>query len=264
MGFKKELWSGSFEILPRWPCPSCSSGHLVSIEDAKFVRETVASKRLRASEEWEPEWVVERFSTGLQCSVCAEAAVVAGTITYGYEQFYDEDGDPSLEVVALYCPEILQPSPQIIDIPNTTPGEVVGEIERASSLIWLDEGSCANRLRAATELILTDLGVPRFTTNKHGSRVQLTLAARIDKLKTKHQTAAKLLHSLRWIGNVGSHGGLSGIARKDLLSAFEIMEHLLEKLFDNKEDRLVKTAADITRRKGKVPKLRRRKWMQKS
>lgn len=259
VAFKKYYWKDRFQTLPQWPCPNCAPGKLVPIDESKFEQETGPSKNAHGEDEWDPEWIVERFSIGLRCVTCGDIAVVTGNVKHELDYGHDHEGETTTTVTAEYFPETFHPAPSVIDLPEKTPEDVSAQIERASALIWLDEGSCANRLRAATEMLLTELNIPRYTTNKYGKRVALNLDSRINKLKTKNDYVANLLHSLRWIGNVGSHGSFAKIARDDLLSAFEIMEHVLEKLFDNKEQRLTKAAKDITKRKGQKEKPTRRR-----
>ena len=60
-----------------------------------------------------------------------------------------------------------------------------------------------------------------------------------------------MLLAVKWIGNVGSHNNLDSILEEDLFAAFDIMEHLIDRLFVKREDLLEKLAEDINIRKGK-------------
>lgn len=248
MAFQSQLWQVWFRHLPTWPCPTCAPGKLVLIKDTLKREETGASKRARSQDEWHPDWVEERFSALLKCSACGEVVSISGTMGPDLEQGYDNDGEIETTVVDLYGPIIMHPAPRIIDLPSKTPVAVARELDRASALIWVDAGSSANRLRAATEELLTALKVAAYV--RKGKLSRLSLFARIEKFRKQNAEVAALLDSIRWVGNVGSHDSIDQIDRKDVLTTFEIMEHVLSELYDDKGKRLTRAAKDIAKRKG--------------
>jgi hypothetical protein len=69
---------------------------------------------------------------------------------------------------------------------------------------------------------------------KAGRRVPLDLSARIDKLPKKIGTPeySEILHALRHIGNLGTHG--TKVSREAMLDAYQLYEMALGKLFEDK------------------------------
>ena len=252
--FDRSLWAEHFSLLPSWPCPSCADGRLLPIEDSATNIETGWSSRGHSEDAWEPDWIEKRFSAHLKCSdtACGEGAVVVGTVRCDLEYDYDYDGQTTMEVVDVFYPEIIHPAPSLIHLGDDTPEDVKEEVCKASSLIWLDTSSSANKLRLAAERILTALKVNRTKLSK-GRRRPLMLNDRIALLGPKHTEIADLLHSIRFLGNHGSHENKVSIDRNDLLNAFEIMEHVIETAFSKKAERVRAAAKDIKKRKGKPP-----------
>lgn len=268
MTFKRDLWKEKFHSLPSWPCPTCRDGRLVVVKPSVLSVESDLSKAGRAYDEWEPDWIVKRFTAHMTCSdsSCGERVAVAGVVTTEMDYDYDNDGHTVVAVTDRFHPSSISPPPLVIEVPRGTPENVVGELQRASAVIWLDVGSSANKLRSAAEELLTALKIPRtyLASVKGGKKERrlLSLAKRIDRLRIKNADAANLLESIRWLGNVGTHDGLDQIDRNDLLNAFEIFQHVLEQIFDPKHKRLAKAAKDIARRRGRKPprkKARRKK-----
>ena len=61
-----------------------------------------------------------------------------------------------------------------------------------------------------------------------------------------------------WLGNAGSHFGVADIDDDDLLGGFELIEHVIERLYVKREARLKQIAKGLNKRKGKpVPRRRR-------
>ena len=71
---------------------------------------------------------------------------------------------------------------------------------------------------------------------KPGKRVPLDLSARIERLPRKIGTKdySEILHALRKIGNLGTHG--SSVSHVAILDAFRLYEIALERLFEDKSD----------------------------
>jgi len=57
------------------------------------------------------------------------------------------------------------------------------------------------------------------------------------------------LMALKWLGNSGSHSG--EVSRDDLLDAFEILEHALAELLEQKSERIAALAKKMTAKHGK-------------
>ena len=255
--FDGDLWSESYIKTPNWPCPSCANGRLQLIKESVVNEETPSSKEAHSHEAWEPDWIEKRYSAHLNCSdlTCGERAVVVGSVRCNIVYGYDYGGRTTTEVIEKFYPEFIHPSPSLIHLVDETPEKVVEEVYKASALIWTDTSSSANKLRLAAERILTALKV-RKTKQVKGKRKNLTLFERIALLGPKHADIADLLHSIRFLGNHGSHERELSVDRRDLLAAFEIMEHVIDTAFSNKAKRVRAAAKAIKKRKGKPPKSR--------
>lgn len=254
--FDKKLWAKRFNsALPSWPCPACHVGRLVTVQESMREEETQASKNEHSHDAWEPSWISKRFSVHMRCSdaKCGEGVVVAGSSQCDIDYNYGYDGQTEIEEYNIYCPEIIHPSPCVISVPDETPEDIRKELMRASALIWIDVSSSANKLRLSAERILTALKVPKTTIVKR-KRKPINLAARIDRLGKTKTEIADLLHSIRFLGNFASHEAIGTIDRDDLLTAFEIIEHVIDLAFNQKAARVRNAAKAIRKRKGKPKK----------
>lgn len=78
------------------------------------------------------------------------------------------------------------------------------------------------------------------------------LNKRIDKeFRKKESELADLILAVKWIGNEGSH--LGSLKRQDIIDAYSILEHALNKLYDDREKMIKNKATKINKHKG-VPK----------
>jgi hypothetical protein len=90
------------------------------------------------------------------------------------------------------------------------------------------------------ERLMDHFGVAKSTTVRRqgfpGKRKRLDLSSRIDKLPRKigTQDYSKILHALRDVGNLGTHGG--NVNRKAMLDAYKLCEIALGKLFEDESD----------------------------
>lgn len=241
-----------------WPCPRCKLGVLQLVKESLDLRETRDSITTRQSMKdgyWEPDIPFYRFTCVLQCNqlACKEPVVASGHSTDEQEQ------NPKGEWTWVHYlkPLFFHPAPPIIRIPDACPKSVRSPILSAFAIYWCDRSSCANKLRLATEELLTELGVPRTVTDpaKHKRR-RLTLHQRIEQLKTQDSKLATKLFAVKWIGNEGSHPG--SLTADDLLDGFEILGDALARLFPPPEhDRPLQLARQIHR--AKKPLSRQRK-----
>jgi hypothetical protein len=185
-----------------------------------------------------PEICSDRFTMMMECDnrVCGEVVAVAGR-TRTVLETYNENS----EWIEYLEPRIMTPPPPIIQIPDRLPVAVEDEIELSFGLYWTDYSVCASRMRTSLERLMDHFGVARFRVAKDpknpaspGKRRPLDLAARIDKLPHKLGTShyADILHALRVVGNLGTHG--TRVKQATILDAYELYEIALERLFDDK------------------------------
>lgn len=101
------------------------------------------------------------------------------------------------------------------------------------------------------------LGIQSRRKNKKGKFDKLTLHNRIEVFSKNEPTIGAQLMALKLLGNTGSHDG--GVMRNDVLDAFEIVEHALFELIDDKSKRIAALAQTLTEkhrpgaRKPKLP-----------
>lgn len=129
----------------------------------------------------------------------------------------------------LYC----EPALRLVTVPPPTPRNVKQAIDAAAQVIWMSPPSAANRLRAAIEYLLTEIGVPEGRQ----------LNRRIDHLAVSNPTVASALEAVKWIGNDGSHG--TAIPLEEVLEGAALLERVLHILFDTTADELDRRAAEI-------------------
>ena len=187
---------------------------------------------------------VARFTCVAECAKpgCQEHTVVSGSAYC--EPGFDEEGreQPTDHLV----PVCIHPPPPIITIPRRCPKDLRVELNSAFGLFWADQRSAANRVRAAVEILLTHLGVKRFS-NKKGRRFRINLHDRIELFRRNEPDLGAALLAIKWIGNEGSHPG--GVTKDDLLDAFELISHVLDETYVSNRSRLSKLAKEINRRK---------------
>lgn len=214
--------------------------------------ESGPSERMRREDAWDPDWIENRFSGHLKCNSkgCGEICSISGLSGIDYDQEYDEEEGGWTQVyVDYYQPRSISPAPHIFPISKSWPPAVKTELESAFALFWADLDSCANKLRSAVEALLTERGVPKYTQPVKGKRrAQLNLHTRIERFKATESETSELLMAIKWIGNHGSHDG-EGLKREDILTAAELMEDALVRLYTPHTD-TVKRAKAINKRRG--------------
>lgn len=244
----RALWVEQFKKWPNWPCPSCDTGILKVQKETFKTLQTAESKKAIEHDAWDPEWIEQRFVAALMCSndECGEIVYACGDS--GIEEnmiSFDER-----EHIDLIRPKFFNPPLPILRILRDCPSELQDELRKSFSLFWSDLEAAANRMRAAVEVLLSDVGIAKNTLDKNRKRVRLTLHSRIDKVRGKNPKLAHLLEAVKWLGNSGSHYGGNALTRSNVLDGFELIEHAIELVYDRREDRLTKVASAINKNKG--------------
>jgi hypothetical protein len=234
---KKSIWKAHFSdgFIPEYPCPSCATGIL-----SKAKKEDLTSRRPKEPSftqyEEDPTSWPSRFSLFLHCATCREVVVVVGTSTDVPEEILDG----SQEWIEYLEPLWMWPAPPIINV-QIAPKEVRPELEMSFAFYWCDRGASASRMRTSLERLMDHFNVPATTmaTDKSGKRYRkrLDLSSRIDKFAKKIGSTkySDLLHALRVVGNVGTHGK-KVVSRTDMLDAYKAYEFALEKMFEDRKE----------------------------
>lgn len=211
MAFQRKLWGETLRHDPGYPCPNCEFGVL---ENATHVDCVIAP--LVA-----PPPGPSLFIEGLECTKCHQLVVAVG-----YEK-------KSGRVV-----KGMLPAPPLITLPSKTPPSVARELNAAFTLFWVDLGACANKLRSSVERVLENFQVPGKS-----------LYDKIANFEQKDKEQAETFHALRQVGNIGSHEG--GNTRQTILDAFEVYEHALSELFDERKAYFDRLRKKILQKNGK-------------
>lgn len=243
MAFDRRKWTAIIRRnwAPAWPCPTCHKGTLRLRAGTLVAHETVPSKRAHSHEDWDPEWCEYTFTAWLKCSNlhCGEDVAVAGS--GGEELEYEPEEGMSLE--RYYVPKYVRPALELFDIPTKCPKSASEVLRHAFALYWHDHSATANRIRIAIERLLDSLGVKKRRKDKSGKFQDLSLHQRIEEFtKTEPQLGGQLM-ALKWVGNVGSHD--AQVKRDDLLDAFEILEHTLSELVNQRTKRITQLAKKL-------------------
>lgn len=134
-----------------------------------------------------------------------------------------------LEYAELLKPRYFMPPLVLIDFPQDCPTAVRDRIGEASSLLYADLNSSANRLRIAIEDLLTEQGVVKHP-NGETTKTRLTTDARIKVFQKQNDEAGTMLMAIKWIGNVGSHEG-NGLTLDNVFEAFNFLSHALDLIY---------------------------------
>ncbi len=239
---------------PRWPCPTCGTGFLRIKDGPIKVYATKESIDASRSDHFYQGDATERFACVLQCdkASCAEPISLVGTT--GWEEL--PDSDEGFVWSQYLLPLFFDPPLALIDIPRACPRDVRMELIEAFRLYWCHRGAAANRIRTAVELLLTHLGVKRFTL-QHGRRRRLNLHERIQFFRANKPELGVPLLAIKWLGNEGSHPGT--LSLNDLLDGFGIVEHVLDELMNPVRPEVRRIASQIVRAKGPRSKIKPRR-----
>lgn len=239
-----------FEI-PKFQCPVCQKGLLIS-EKNKVLEETTKESERYYEEIREEECCEEHFTAIVRCNNpdCLEITTIVGqtkTVQEGsdYDPYHHE-WIPTYK--RIYIVNYTNPAIQLIRYPANTPKEIIELIDESFKLFWVDEASCSNKIRSAIEKLLDLQKVNKTTISKRGKRESLNLHNRIEKFKKKEPKVAEYLLALKWVGNQGSHNGFK-LGRKELAEAYRILELGLNDLYDKARIEVDKLAKKINKEK---------------
>lgn len=210
-------------------------------------QETADSESARNHEAWDPDWIKYAFTAWAQCqhSKCKQQFAIAGTGGVGPEQ--DEEGHVDWQ--DFFDPSYCFPAPRMIAIPDKCPDDVCIELDAAFALYWSHPAASAGRMRVALELLLTHQGVPRRKRIGGGKSKELWLHARLELFAKSNPSTAAQLMALKSLGNSASHEG--SISKADILDAFEVLEHALAEIIEQRSKRVAVLAKKLTRKHSK-------------
>ena len=259
---KKVFFEDGTSKLPKWDCPTCVNSKLELVSNSFERNETVTS-RIETKGLPIQECIYEyncRFSLVCQNEDCREIVYCIG---HGQgEVVVHGSREEAVQVFEeAYTPLFFVPNLTIFPIPNATPEKVVDLLNHSFSLFYANPYASANQVRRATEVLLTEQGVNRFTLSKQPDqktgkrkRKELSLHQRIEKFRkqNKNLELEKLLIAIKHLGNTGSHTSKE-LVHDDVLDSYELMEYVLNFLY-SKTDSVISKAQKINKSKGPVKK----------
>lgn len=255
----KALWNSILEFLPlneypNLPCPFCHQETLNFDEDTIVSKpvskhyEKVASrhyqlikderrKELKESgqaikEMWnehplwgilgavgailieasKPNYNFEKFTAFMTCSNCYDHVAVTGLMQRHITKTETENEEPSLYKIDHFSTPI-----SMFNLDEHIPPAIQFELFAAFRYFHIDTNSSANKLRRAIECFCKTIG----DENKN-------LYNNINLLANSYPLESELLHTLRILGNKGSHSDNTvDINEDDLIKAFDIFEEVL-------------------------------------
>lgn len=221
------------------------------MKDKEIVEETGPSRRAHGLDEWDPEWIAERFANLLKCNFanCGEVVSVSGNAGIRETQFQDEEGEWQQDYVRDYEVLSLLPAPLPIRPIAKTPQTVKESLRMAGQLLWQSPEAAANHIRQAVEHLMDQQKVKKRAT---AGGKKLSLHARLLEFEKKDGQNGPVLRAIKWIGNDGSHQG--GVTREEVLDAFDMMELALTNLFDEAAAKIMKKVQAVIKAKEKKPK----------
>jgi Domain of unknown function (DUF4145) len=234
---------------PDWQCPTCKKGTL-NLDDKKFNCEELANSRDHSFDEWEPEWISYCYSCVLVCSnpKCKETVASVGTGEVDWYPTEDENGYPDQAYDDYFRPKYFIPHLVFFSIPENAPRNANELIMKSFDLFFADPNASLNQIRAAFEVVLTDLGVKRY--NRVRGKLQfISLHNRINLLPAKFQKLKEMMIAIKWLGNAGSHAGKEPTI-DDVLDAYELTIFILDEIYNDKAKQLKNITKRVNKKKG--------------
>ncbi|CAF3227095.1 unnamed protein product [Rotaria sp. Silwood2] len=237
--FKRNLFTNKKPL--SFSCPTCYNGHFRVAAENITIRQTADEIKARNRVEISNiNYEMFRFVTIPACDSCGEVVTISGTAVFYNELNYRANSGYSGAQYIVFTPMYFYPPVNPFIISAHCPENIKACILKAFSHYWNDLSSSANRIRTAVELIMDQQGI-----DKAG-----TLHNRIESYKKINFNLGNQLMALKWIGNVGSHETI--ITQDDLLNGFELLESIIEELYErpNRAKKLCDLSDNINKNKG--------------
>lgn len=242
MAVDRTLYERPFRELPRWPCPACGQGRLQILNGWP--------QGPRPGGEWDEDDYEytskpEPFLALMQCpnAECKSLVAVCGETFLQPERF---KGDPYEYIEQqVFSPRCVDPAPKMFRVPRRCPPKVRLLLESVFTLFWCDPAAAVGRIRTALERLMDVMGV---RAHEKGKRLPLDRRLRI--YASADPEGSSLLREVKELGNLLIHDG--GATDEDVLRALDIVDHVLETLFvdrDRKRRLAVEAAAEIKKRR---------------
>lgn len=234
----------SFKIIPKFTCAFCKKWELIA--NKKDLIENLTHESIIIEETLGEIYKEYNFIQLIKCSSCWKDWVIKW-IRYPVKNynpnfitddwFYDEEWERYFEEMKQFWIDYIDeyfikieyifPAPLLIDIPESLYNwntwleyQIITMIKKSFELFWIDEKSCANKIRVCIELIMDYLKIEKIGKLHH----------RIEKYQKINKTYWDRLLALKWIWNDGSHNWFK-VDKKDLIDWYKILEDVLNHIF---------------------------------
>jgi hypothetical protein len=249
--------------LPNWRCPTCNSATLIlsgelQHEKSETMQQIPESYLDETSGDHIPIWVENviglktRFVGFLKCTSrhCNEFVTIAGYVSTEEVTHYDDEGCPYPELADFCYPISFDPALHYIQNTHLYPKEIKSVLKACFRLFWIDNASCANKIRIAVETLLYLQKIPRRKKDNKGKLTVISLHSRLALYKRKNPQIAELLLSIKWIGNAGSHS--AEVSTQEIINAFDLLQYCLDHIYIQTEKRLKNISKKINKNKGGI------------
>ena len=249
MRFDRSLWRvESYGVFPAWPCPNCKQPALERDSSKEWlIYETAESVADHDHDDWDPSWITELAAGALVCKRCKDPVIMSAIVF----QEEGEDADTGDRMFARgFKPTHFEPALEMIEVHHEAANDVRQALTRAFALYWSDPSSSGNCIRTAVEFMLDQQAIPRGRNDsKRGERVRRTLHDRLELFAKRRPEIKETLMAVKWLGNAGTHDVLT---HENVLDAFELLDHTLDEVYQQRSKRILRTAKAINRAKGPV------------
>ena len=230
-------------------CPTCGTGKINIL--GKFEsHQTKNTIELQRQEYCDFMKLNDKFSGLLKCDneYCNDVVAVCGNAFPEPECDIDEGNRQ--KYYKCFQPEFFSPSLKIFPLKNEYPARVKEILEKSFSLFLVDCDSCGNKIRISIEALLDELGIEKENPKNDKT---YNLHQRIEKYQKINANLGELMLSIKWIGNYGSHD--DSISKSDLLDAYEMINYILDDIYDNHAKKISELAKTINENKRPASKI---------
>jgi len=240
----------SVSHVPAWACPVCREGRLTLGKDSLISKENAESRRDHDHDAWDLDWIRLVFSCVFHCSneKCKQPVACSGSGSVESNDYIDDDGDWAQDIEEWYTPQFFHPALKLMDLPESCPPKVVEYLCESFASVYANPSAALNSARTALEALMTSLGVKRFSIG-NGKKRSIPLHQRIQLLPEKYKDQREMLVAVKWLGNVGSHDG-DKASTADVMLAYDMLEHVLSEIYEERSKKLRALAASVNRRRG--------------
>lgn len=209
-------------------CSTCHQGRLHSPDSKYWKEKTASTKAWEKEEHYDGTGYEARICYSLICSNkrCAEPYFIVGIEFEDFDYIYNStSGEEEQVEVMVFKPLFFTPPLHFFFLHHLVPKKISDELIKSFNLFFADVAAAANKVRVALELLMDELGVDSI--NQKGN--ELYLHSRLKLYEKQNAIIGEQLLSIKLVGNSGSHS--PDIERVDVVTAYEIIEHILDELY---------------------------------